>query len=218
MPGDEKNCLNAMSLDMTYFEAGGRHYLCWADFTRNEANLEGISSLYIATIDPSNPTQLTSKASVITVPEYFWENVRFRVNEGAAVIQRDDNVYLAYSASGTGSEYCIGLLSGKAGDDLTNPDNWTKNPYPIMTSTDFNDEVSGNRNTTPLPLMSMETRLSYTTQDRQQHIRDTAEIHCMTHVVMHISNRYSTIKTVCRSSTCQRRNSQKKARQVSRLL
>ena len=143
MPGDEKNCLNAMSLDMTYFEAGGRHYLCWADFTRNEANPEGISSLYIATIDPSNPTQLTSPASVITVPEYFWENVRFRVNEGAAVIQRDDNVYLAYSASGTGSEYCIGLLSGKAGDDLTNPDNWTKNPYPIMTSTDFNDEVSG---------------------------------------------------------------------------
>lgn len=143
MAGDEKNCLNAMSLDMTYFEAGGRHYLCWADFTKNEGNPEAISSLYIATIDPSDPTQLTSKASVITVPEYFWENVRHRVNEGPAVIQKGDNVYLAYSASGTGSEYCIGLLSGKAGDDLTNPDNWTKNPYPIMTSTDFNDEVSG---------------------------------------------------------------------------
>lgn len=143
MAGDEKNCLNAMSLDMTYFEAGGRHYLCWADFTKNEGNPEAISSLYIATIDPSDPTQLTSKASVIMVPEYFWENVRHRVNEGPAVIQKGDNVYLAYSASGTGSEYCIGLLSGKAGDDLTNPDNWTKNPYPIMTSTDFNDEVSG---------------------------------------------------------------------------
>ena len=143
MAGDEKNCLNAMSLDMTYFEAGGRHYLCWANFTKNEGNPEAISSLYIATIDPSDPTQLTSKASVITVPEYFWENVRHRVNEGPAVIQKGDNVYLAYSASGTGSEYCIGLLSGKAGDDLTNPDNWTKNPYPIMTSTDFNDEVSG---------------------------------------------------------------------------
>ena len=143
MAGDEKNCLNAMSLDMTYFEAGGRHYLCWADFTKNEGNPEASSSLYIATIDPSDPTQLTSKASVITVPEYFWENVRHRVNEGPAVIQKGDNVYLAYSASGTGSEYCIGLLSGKAGDDLTNPDNWTKNPYPIMTSTDFNDEVSG---------------------------------------------------------------------------
>lgn len=123
MAGDEKNCLNAMSLDMTYFEAGGRHYLCWADFTKNEGNPEAISSLYIATIDPSDPTQLTSKASVITVPEYFWENVRHRVNEGPAVIQKGDNVYLAYSASGTGSEYCIGLLSGKAGDDLTNPDN-----------------------------------------------------------------------------------------------
>lgn len=143
MAGDTANCLNAMSLDMTYFEAGGNHYLCWADFTRNSANPEAISSLYIATIDPSNPTQLTSKASVITVPEYFWENVRFRVNEGPAVIQKNGNVYLAYSASGTGSEYCIGLLTGKADADLTNPDNWVKNPYPIMTSTDFNDEVSG---------------------------------------------------------------------------
>ena len=89
MAGDTANCLNAMSLDMTYFEAGGNHYLCWADFTRNNANPEAISSLYIATIDPSNPTQLTSKASVITVPEYFWENVRFRVNEGPAVIQKN---------------------------------------------------------------------------------------------------------------------------------
>ena len=33
MQGD-KTGLNAMSLDMTYFEAGGRHYLVWADFTK----------------------------------------------------------------------------------------------------------------------------------------------------------------------------------------
>ena len=136
--GDEKNCLNSMSLDMTYFEAGGRHYLCWADKTQGNE-----SRLYIATIDPENPTQLTSNCSIITKPEYFWEQVRFWVNEGPAAIKKDGKVHLAFSASGTGSEYCIGVLTADENADLTKPENWTKNPYPIMTSTDFNDEVSG---------------------------------------------------------------------------
>lgn len=136
--GDEKNCLNAMSLDMTYFEAGGNHYLCWADKTQGNE-----SRLYIATINPDNPTQLTSNCAVITKPEFFWEQVRFWVNEGPAAIKKDGKVHLAFSASGTGSEYCIGVLSADENADLTKPENWTKNPYPIMTSTDFNDEVSG---------------------------------------------------------------------------
>ena len=142
MQGD-KTGLNAMSLDMTYFEAGGRHYLVWADFTKNDGNPAGISSLYIATIDPSNPTQLTSTCSVITVPEYVWELERYKVNEGPAVLQKDGKVYLAFSASGTGSEYCVGLLTGNADDDLTKKENWVKTPYPIMTSGDFNDELCG---------------------------------------------------------------------------
>lgn len=135
--------LNAMSLDMTYFEAGGKHYLVWADFTRNTANPNGVSSLYIAQINPENPTQLITNCSVIAVPEYSWEVVRYVVNEGPAVIQKDGKVYLAFSASGTGSEYCVGLLTGNAKDDLTDPKNWTKTPYPIMTSGDFNDELCG---------------------------------------------------------------------------
>lgn len=135
--GDEGRCMNAMSLDMTHFTAGGRDYLAWADVT------QGDSSIYIATIDPSNPTQLTSKCSIITVPEYSWELVNNRVDEGPAVIQKDGKVYLAFSASGTGMEYCVGLLTGNADDDLTNPDNWEKTPYPILTSVDFDNEVSG---------------------------------------------------------------------------
>ena len=103
----------------------------------------GRSSIYIAAIDPSNPTQLTSKCSIITVPEYSWELVNNRVDEGPAVIQKDGKVYLAFSASGTGMEYCVGLLTGNADDDLTNPDNWEKTPYPILTSVDFDNEVSG---------------------------------------------------------------------------
>lgn len=138
MAGDEGNCLNAMSLDMTYFEADGHSYLAWADFTQT-----GISSIYIATIDPSNPTQLTSPCTIISRPEYSWEYVRATVNEGPAVFKSNGKVYMAFSASGTGSEYCVGLLTADEGADLLNADSWVKSNYPVLTSTDFNDEVSG---------------------------------------------------------------------------
>ena len=138
MAGDEANCLNAMSLDMTYFEAGGKSYLAWADFTQT-----GISSIYIATIDPSNPTQLTSPCTIISSPEYSWEYVRATVNEGPAVFKSNGKVYMAFSASGTGSEYCVGLLTADEGADLLEADSWVKSNYPVLTSTDFNDEVSG---------------------------------------------------------------------------
>lgn len=138
MAGDEKNCLNAMSLDMTYFEADGHSYLAWADFTQT-----GISSIYIAETDPANPTQLISPCTVISAPEYSWEYVRATVNEGPAVFKNNGKIYMAFSASGTGSEYCVGLLTANEGDDLLDADSWVKLNYPVLTSTDFNDEVSG---------------------------------------------------------------------------
>ena len=137
MKGDEKNCLAVMSLDMTYFEAGGNHYLAWADKT------QGNSAIYIATIDPDNPTQLTSAATIITKPEYSWECVNIAVNEGPAVFVKDGTVYMAFSAAATGAEYCVGLMTADANDDLTQVESWTKIPYPILTSGDFNDELCG---------------------------------------------------------------------------
>ena len=139
----DTTALNAMSLDMTYFEVGDKAYYAWADFTRNADNPNGVSSIYIASVDPANPTQLTSNCSVISVPEYYWELQRYTVNEGPSVLQNNGKVYMAFSASGTGAEYCIGLLTADATSDLLDPDSWTKTPYPIMTSGDFNDELCG---------------------------------------------------------------------------
>ncbi|NLW12456.1 MAG: family 43 glycosylhydrolase, partial [Clostridiaceae bacterium] len=92
------------SLDMTYFEAGGEHYVVWAEKTT------GDSLLFIATIDPDNPARLTSPATIMSMPEFAWEQVRYNVNEGAAAIKRDGKIYLCFSAAGTGPEYCIGIL------------------------------------------------------------------------------------------------------------
>ena len=63
--------------------------MCGLISLKSDGNPAGISSIYIATIDPSNPTQLTSTCSVITVPEYVWELERYKVNEGPAVLQKD---------------------------------------------------------------------------------------------------------------------------------
>ena len=59
------------------------------------------------------------------------------------MFKNNGKVYLAFSASGTGSEYCVGLLTAEEGADLLDPASWVKSNYPLLTSTDFNDEVSG---------------------------------------------------------------------------
>ena len=134
----DTSCLQVMSLDMTYFEAGGKSYVSWADKTQ-----ENLSKVFIATVDPEDPTQLTSRATVITTPEYSWESVNIPVNEGSAAFVKDGTVYLAFSAAATGAEYCVGLMTADADADLTDASNWTKVPYPVLTSGDFNDELCG---------------------------------------------------------------------------
>lgn len=137
MEGD-KSCLRVMSLDMTYFEAGGESYVSWADKTQQD-----LSKVFIATVDPKKPWKLTSNATVLTTPEYSWECVNIAVNEGPAAFVKDGTVYLAFSAAATGAEYCVGLMTADADADLTNADSWTKIPYPVLTSGDFNDELCG---------------------------------------------------------------------------
>lgn len=134
----DTSCLQVMSLDMTYFEAGGKSYVSWADKTQ-----ENLSKIFIATVDTDEPWKLTSKATVITTPEYRWECVNIAVNEGPAAFVKDGTVYLAFSAAATGAEYCVGLMTADADADLTNADIWTKIPYPVLTSGDFNDELCG---------------------------------------------------------------------------
>ena len=134
----DKSCLQVMSLDMTYFEAGGKSYVSWADKTQ-----QNLSKVFIATVDPKEPWKLTSNATVLTTPEYSWECVNIAVNEGSAAFVKDGTVYLAFSAAATGAEYCVGLMTADADADLTNVDNWTKVPYPVLTSGDFNDELCG---------------------------------------------------------------------------
>jgi len=136
--GDTES-FRSFSLDMTYFEHNGKHYVIWAE-------IKGDSSLFMAEINPDEPYKLISQPILLTKPEYNWELVNNRVNEGAAVLKTDNKVYVFFSASGTGSEYCVGRLEADINADLMDPESWKKITKPVLSSSDMNGESGPGHN------------------------------------------------------------------------
>lgn len=136
--GDEVT-FNSFSLDMTYFEHKGRHYLVWAESI-------GDSSLFMAEIDPKEPNKLICKPILLTKPEYDWEKVRFRVNEGASVLKHAGKVFVFFSASGTGSEYCMGVVYADENSNLMDKSSWTKVSFPVLQTSDLVDQSGPGHN------------------------------------------------------------------------
>ena len=127
------------SLDMTYFNCNGKHYVLWA---QNGGN----SNVYMAEINPDEPWKTTSKHMLLTKPEYYWEKVSIPVNEGPAVMIHEGKVFVAFSASATGPEYCIGLLYADENADLMDIKSWTKVETPLLTSEDLIGEYGPGHN------------------------------------------------------------------------
>lgn len=121
------NPVQTISLDMTYVEDSGQSYYVW----------QQLGALFIARMDPADPTRLTSEPVRILAPEYAWDNV---IAEGPNVYARDGKLYMIYSGSTVGDTYTTGLATAAAGQevDLTSPNAWTKLNYPIQKSGVFN--------------------------------------------------------------------------------
>lgn len=136
--GDSSSFAN-FSLDMTYFENNGKHYVIWAE-------IKGDSSLFMAQIDPDAPYRLINKPVMLTKPEYDWEMVNNRVNEGPSVLKTDKKIYVYFSASGTGSEYCVGRLEADINSDLMNASSWTKLSYPVLSTGDLTNAAGPGHN------------------------------------------------------------------------
>lgn len=130
---------NSFSLDMTYFEQNGRHYVIWAEII-------GDSSLFMAEINPEEPNKLISKPILLTKPEYDWEKVVFRVNEGASILKHKDKIFVFFSASGTGSEYCMGVIYADKDNDLMDISNWTKVSFPVLQTSDLEGQSGPGHN------------------------------------------------------------------------
>lgn len=124
---------DSFSLDATTFERGGQRYLVWA---QRDPAANNNTDLYISKMD--TPWSLTGEQVMISRPELGWEVERYRVNEGPAVLQRNGRIFLTYSASGTGPEYCMGLLTASGEADLLDPRAWTKSAEPVFATSEEN--------------------------------------------------------------------------------
>lgn len=125
--GQLRSGWESFALDATTFEHRGVRYLCWA---QHDPKIGGNTNLYLARMD--SPISIAGRPVLLSKPELPWEVIRYRVNEAPAAIVRHGRVFISYSASGTGAEYCLGLLSAEADADLLDAASWTKSPEPVF--------------------------------------------------------------------------------------
>lgn len=124
---DDEFSFEAFSLDATVFENNGEWYYVWAE---KVGVGKQISNLYIAQME--NGYTLKTVQVLLTTPDYDWERIGFWVNEGPGVIKHDGKIFLTYSASETGIDYCVGMLTADENSDLLDPLSWKKERYPVL--------------------------------------------------------------------------------------
>lgn len=126
---DDPFSFTDFSLDATVFESGGEYYYVWAE---KVSVGKKISNLYIAKME--TPWKLKTAQVLLSTPCYSWERVGFWVNEGPFALKRNGRIFLTYSASETGVDYCVGLLTAREGSDLLDPGSWSKSREPVLRS------------------------------------------------------------------------------------
>ena len=137
-PDGQLLCPDGISLDMTYFEDAGRHYVMWSNRVMHYGTDPIIcepADVYIATIDPDHPWQLTSEPVCAVRPIYGWDRYETEVDEGPYLLRHGDDMFVTISGSSTGMTdlYDVGLLRAKTGTDLLDPASWDWLPYPLLT-------------------------------------------------------------------------------------
>ncbi|WP_328874597.1 glycoside hydrolase family 43 protein [Streptomyces sp. NBC_00287] len=139
--GQLKTQWETFSLDATTFTHRGTRYLSWA---QHEPGMANNTALWLSKM--ANPWTLTGPQIRLSTPEYDWECIGYKVNEGPSVIARNGRLFMTYSASATDANYCMGLLTIDADADLMNPANWAKSPAPVFTSNDTTKQYGPGHN------------------------------------------------------------------------
>ena len=134
---EDEFSFEAFSLDATIFENKGKYFYVWAEKTGVGRQ---ISNLYIAEMESAN--KLKTVQVLLTTPDYDWERHGFWVNEGPAVLKRNGKIFITYSASDTGINYCMGMMSVSEDADLLDPRVWKKERYPVL-QTDYEKGIYG---------------------------------------------------------------------------
>ncbi|HIY57899.1 MAG TPA: glycoside hydrolase family 43 protein [Candidatus Tetragenococcus pullicola] len=123
----------SFSLDATVLQLHGKLYYIWA---QQDPRIPGNSNLYLSEME--NPWTLKGKQTLLSIPEYDWEKIGYKVNEGAAAIVRNGKVFVTYSGSATDENYAMGLLWANEEDDLLNGFSWHKAKEPVFVSSEKN--------------------------------------------------------------------------------
>ncbi|WP_405649470.1 family 43 glycosylhydrolase [Streptomyces sp. NBC_00019] len=139
--GQLKTAWETFSLDATTFTHRGSRYLAWA---QHEPDMGNNTALWLSKM--ANPWTLTGPQVRLSTPEYDWECIGYKVNEGPSVIARNGRLFMSYSASATDFNYCMGLLTVDADADLMDPANWSKSPTPVFTSNDTTKQYGPGHN------------------------------------------------------------------------
>lgn len=142
-----------ISLDMTYFCVDGVHYVMWSNRVMLGAgdsygSIYEPADIYIATIDPDAPWQLTTNPVRIIRPKYGWDRMASEVVEGPYLLRSGDDLFVSISGSSTGYAhlYCVGLLHAKRGNNLLSPEGWDQLPYPVLTKESVEHELGPGHN------------------------------------------------------------------------
>ncbi|MFC3689309.1 family 43 glycosylhydrolase [Aquipuribacter hungaricus] len=125
--GSILNPVQNISLDMTYVVDGDQSYYAW----------QQLGAIFVARMDPSDPTRLTSPPVRVYAPLFAWDNT---IAEGPNVHVRDGVLYMLYSGSLVGDTYTTGLLTAQTGTDLTDPAAWTPLDHPVQKSGIYDGE------------------------------------------------------------------------------
>lgn len=123
--GQVENMPDIFAIDGNTFEHNGERYLVWSTRT------DGIMELWMDTM--INPWTISGEPVVLSTPTYDWEKVDGAVNEGPAILKRNGQIFLTYSATGCQSpDYAIGMLTAPDTADLLDPNSWDKSAEPVF--------------------------------------------------------------------------------------
>lgn len=120
-----------ISLDLSFFTAGGQSYYLWSQRYLLAQQPPGDPLTWIAKVDPMRPDRLASEPRPIIAPTLSFEE---NLAEGAYAIVRDGIVHVTYSGSGVSPTYVVGGVRAAQDADLTDIANWRKYSLPLQKS------------------------------------------------------------------------------------
>lgn len=115
---------NTWCIDATILHHDNKLWMIWTT----------CAEMYISEME--NPWTIKGKITALTHPEYEFETKQGIVNEGPAILKRDNKIHVVYSANDSKTDdYCLGLLTYNGGDILDIA-NWEKSKKALFEKTD----------------------------------------------------------------------------------